>query len=74
MDFWAQSAKVISQYGMLFLQGAGLTMFIAITGTLIGFVIGLAVGVVRTIPYDSKSSIIKKNNSEDRQRHTDRVY
>jgi putative lysine transport system permease protein len=60
MDFWAHTAKIISQYGTLFLQGAGLTMFIAILGTVIGFIIGLGVGVVRTIPYDSKSSIVKR--------------
>ncbi len=60
MDFWAQTAKVLSQYGMMFLSGAGLTMLIAITGTIIGFVIGLAAGVVRTIPVDSKNSIVKR--------------
>lgn len=34
----------------MFLRGAGMTLFIAIVGTLIGSGIGLLIGVIRTIP------------------------
>ena len=52
--------KIIGKYGEMFLQGAGITLLIAITGTLIGFAIGLGIGVVRTIPLDAKSSPVKR--------------
>lgn len=60
MVFWEQVGKIIGKYGMMFVEGAGITLLIAITGTLIGFVIGLGIGVVRTIPVDSKSSPVKR--------------
>lgn len=42
--------KIIDDYGILFLQGAGLTLFIAIFSTISGTIIGLLVGVFRTLP------------------------
>lgn len=42
--------KIIDEYGSLFLRGAGLTLFIAIVSTAIGTLIGLLVGVFRTLP------------------------
>lgn len=42
--------KIIDDYGILFLKGAGLTLFIAIFSTIAGTIIGLLVGVFRTIP------------------------
>lgn len=42
--------KIIDDYGLLFLKGAGLTLFIAIFSTIAGTIIGLLVGVFRTIP------------------------
>lgn len=41
---------IIDNYGMLFLRGAGLTLFIAIFSTIAGTAIGLLVGVFRTLP------------------------
>ena len=41
---------VIDRYWIWFLRGAGVTLFIALTGTVIGFCIGLLVGAIRTIP------------------------
>ena len=58
--FFDTVAKIIGKYGIMFLQGAGVTLLIAITGTLIGFAIGLGIGVVRTIPLDAKSSPVKR--------------
>lgn len=40
----------VQSYGPLFLRGAGTTLMIALTGTVTGFLIGLGVGVVRTMP------------------------
>lgn len=48
--FWTWVLFVIRQYGTLFLTGAGNTLLIAITGTAAGFLIGLLVAIVRTIP------------------------
>lgn len=58
--FFDTVAKIIEKYGIMFLQGAGTTLLIAITGTLVGFAIGLGIGVVRTIPLDAKSSPVKR--------------
>ncbi len=58
--FFDTVARIIEKYGVMFLQGAGTTLLIAITGTLIGFAIGLGIGVVRTIPLDAKSSPVRR--------------
>ncbi|WP_265456314.1 ABC transporter permease subunit [Enterococcus sp. HY326] len=42
--------RIIRQNGTLFLQGAGMTLFLAIIGTFVGTFIGLLVGVYRTTP------------------------
>ncbi len=46
---------ILREYGTLFLQGAGVTMLLALVGTLIGCVVGLLVGVLRTIPKPKKN-------------------
>ena len=51
---------ILQQYWPLFLQGAGVTLLIAITGTIIGFLIGLLIGIVRTIPIEPNSHPVKK--------------
>ena len=48
--FWNFVGILLQQYGMLFLQGAGVTLLLALVGTVIGCLIGLLVGVLRTIP------------------------
>ena len=58
--FFDTVARIVEKYGLMFLQGAGTTLLIAITGTIIGFAIGLGIGVVRTIPLDTKSSPVKR--------------
>lgn len=58
--FWEWTSQIIQTYWPLFLQGAGTTMLIAITGTLIGSAIGLIVGVVRTIPISPRDSGAKR--------------
>ncbi|NLB29503.1 MAG: hypothetical protein GX823_04685, partial [Clostridiales bacterium] len=43
-------AKILRESGPQFLRGTGMTVFLAVIGTGIGFVIGLIIGVIRTIP------------------------
>jgi len=42
--------KVIMNYWPMFLRGAGMTLFVSLTGTVLGFIIGLITGVIRNIP------------------------
>jgi putative lysine transport system permease protein len=42
--------KIISENWPMFLRGAGLTLVIALIGTIFGAIIGLLAGVIRTIP------------------------
>jgi His/Glu/Gln/Arg/opine family amino acid ABC transporter permease subunit len=58
--FWDWVGAIISNYGQMFLSGAGTTMLIAITGTIIGFLIGLIVAIVRTIPVLPQDNKAKK--------------
>lgn len=41
---------ILDDYGVLFLRGTGLTLFIAIFSTITGLIIGLFVGVFRSLP------------------------
>lgn len=58
--FFGWIGFLLDKYGLMFLQGAGTTMLIAIVGTIIGFAIGLIVGIVRTVPVDANSSLLKR--------------
>lgn len=40
----------VKSYGPSFLQGAGITLLLALSGTIVGFIIGLGVGFVRSMP------------------------
>lgn len=42
--------KIAEEYWPLFLNGTKNTLIMALTGTVIGFIIGLAIAIVRTIP------------------------
>ena len=48
--FFGWVGFILEKYGTLFLNGVGVTLLVAITGTVIGFVIGLLVAILRTIP------------------------
>ena len=43
---------LLEQYGPLFLSGVGVTLIVAITGTLAGFLLGLLVAILPTSPKD----------------------
>lgn len=42
--------KIISEDWQMFLRGAGMTLLISMIGTVLGFFIGLLIGVIRTVP------------------------
>jgi len=58
--FFGWVSFLIERYGSLYLKGTANTILVAITGTIIGFAIGLLVAVVRTIPLRDEFGIVKK--------------
>lgn len=50
---------ILETYSQSFMQGIGYTMLIALVSTFIGCVIGLAVGIVQTIPTDKTENAAK---------------
>ena len=59
-DFLGRVMVVFNRYGMSMLQGAGVSLNIALVGTLVGCLIGFAVGIVQTIPTERGDNPIKK--------------
>jgi putative lysine transport system permease protein len=51
---------ILLHYWPLFLRGAEVTLIISLTGTIIGFAIGILIGVIRTIPIDHNTHPLKK--------------
>ena len=58
--FFGWVALLARQYGGLFLRGTGTTMLIALSGTVLGFLLGLLVAIARTIPLGPRDSNLKK--------------
>ena len=48
------------KYGVFFLKGAGTTLLISVISTILGFLIGLCVAVVRTVPIDEHDSKFRR--------------
>lgn len=59
-DFLGRIVYIWEQRRMSFIQGAGVTMVIALIGTLIGCLIGFAVGIIQTIPLEKNDNPVKK--------------
>ncbi|NLS45202.1 MAG: amino acid ABC transporter permease [Firmicutes bacterium] len=58
-------SRIVSEYWLMFLRGAGVTLLISIVGTVIGSLIGLVVGVIRTVPppeQKAKGILLKVGN------------
>ena len=49
-SFFSWVAFILDKYWPMFLSGVGSTLLVALTGTVFGFLIGLLVAIVRTIP------------------------
>ena len=60
VTFFGWVAFLLDKYGQLFLRGTGFTLLVALSGTIIGFIIGLLVAIVRTIPVLAKDSLQKR--------------
>lgn len=50
----------VQNYWLQFLTGAGVTLLIALSGTLVGFAIGLIIGIIRTVPVNPESSKLRR--------------
>ncbi len=48
--------KIATENAPMFIRGAGVTLLISITGTIFGFIIGMLIGVIRTIPTPERGS------------------
>ena len=53
-SFFEWIVFLVKEYYPLFLRGVGVTLAVSITGTVIGFIIGLGVALLRTIPNEGK--------------------
>lgn len=51
---------ILNEYSSLFLRGTGYTLMIAVAGTVIGFVLGLLIGIARCIPVSPRHSWQKR--------------
>ena len=51
---------ILDGYGFSFLRGAGVTMLIALVSTILGCIIGFAVGVIQATPTSKHDPIIKR--------------
>lgn len=59
-EFLENILTCIQKYGPSYLEGAGATIIISLIGTIMGCVIGFAVGIVQTIPVNPGDSTAKK--------------
>ena len=59
-SFWGGVAFIAQKYGSLFLSGAASTLLLAVVGTAAGFLIGLLIAIVRTIPVRNTDSFFKR--------------
>ena len=59
-SFFSKVAFIIEEYWPMFLTGIGSTLLVALTGTVIGFFVGLLVAIVRSVPIKSKAKWYQK--------------
>lgn len=58
--FFGWVGFLLEQYGSLFAAGTGVTLLIALTGTVLGFVIGLLVAIVRTVEAPRGAGLVRR--------------
>ena len=66
-SFGGRIIYLLQQYGPSFAKGAGVSMWLALVGTLFGCIIGFLVGIVQTIPVDKNDSTAKKGTDQNRE-------
>ena len=59
-SYWGRIVYILQQYGPSFLKGAGVSMLLALVGTLFGCIIGFVVGIIQTIPEGRNDSLGKR--------------
>ena len=59
-SFWGRIVYLLQQYGPSFLKGAGVSLWLALVGTLFGCIIRFVVGIIQTIPVDKNDSPVKR--------------
>lgn len=59
-EFFNSVQFILNNYGDLLIKGTGVTILLAIVGTGVGFLIGLLIGIYKTIPIRDEDSAIKK--------------
>lgn len=59
-SYWGRIVYILQEYGSSFLKGAGVSMWLALVGTLFGCIIGFVVGIIQTIPAGRNDSAAKK--------------
>ncbi len=60
MNLFEWIIKLVEENWELFLNGTKNTLIMALTGTIIGFLIGLIIAIIRTIPISKKTNIVVK--------------
>ena len=63
-SFFGWVAFLLQKYGTLFLRGTGMTLLIALTVTILGFLIGLLVAIVRTIAMPRRRDPRRQSSAE----------
>jgi len=58
--FFGWVGYLVQEYGSLFLRGTGVTLLIAISGTVLGFLLGLLVAIARTIDVGPRAPLWKR--------------
>lgn len=59
-DFLGRIFYILKEYGASFMRGAGVTMLIALVGTIIGCIIGFAVGIIQAFPTSKRDPFMKR--------------
>ena len=59
-SYWGRIVYILQQYGPSFLKGAGVSMWLALVGTLFGCIIGFVVGIIQTIPEERNDPVGKR--------------
>jgi len=59
-DFIGGIRYILENYSPLFIEGIKITLYISLTSTVIGCIVGLIVAVLRLLPINKKDFIVKK--------------